>query len=199
MNNKYFSPKELIKKYRYDIIVIFTLVVVVWIAYIQRDKFDVFSDRLAFENFINDLGFWGPLAIVGSITLEVVVAPIPGYIPAITAGFVFGPILGSLYTFIGNVLGTAIVFFVARKYGKKLVLRFMKKERLEKYGHTISKHENWLLFFYFFPIIPIDVISAAFGLSKIHWKKFFIVSSLGFIVYSTISTNFGDYLSRLWF
>ena len=188
-----------IKKHRYDLVVLLVLLFTAAFAYLLRDEFDVFTDRAAFENMIAQLGFWGPLVIIVSITLEVIIAPIPGYIPAITAGFIFGPLMGTIYVFIGNVLGTAIVFYIARKLGRRIVRKFIKDERLRKYELTIARHENWLLFFYFFPVIPIDVISAAFGLSKIHWKKFFFVSSAGYVVYSILLTNFGDYLARLWF
>lgn len=190
---------EFFHKHRYDLIVLSLIALTTAVLFEHRDKFEVFSDRETFQNYISSLGHWGPIAIVGSIILEVIIAPIPGYIPAITAGFIFGSILGSIYTYIGNVIGTMIVFFVARKYGKKIVERFMKKERLEKYEKTITKHENYLLVFYFFPVVPIDIISAAFGLSKINLKKFFFVSSTGFVIYSIVSTNFGDYLARLWF
>ena len=127
------------------------------------------------------------------------VAPIPGYVPAITAGFAFGPALGSVYVYLGNMIGTLVVFFLARKYGKKLALHFVKKERLEKYEKMINRHENWLLVFYFFPVVPIDIITAAFGLSKIKVKKFVFVAAVGYVLYSVVSTNFGDLLANLWF
>lgn len=191
--------KKKIHKYRYDLAIALVLILIFSFFYIERDQFGMFSDRESFQSFVSSFGFFGPLVVIGSIVLEVVIAPIPGFIPAISAGFIFGPILGSVYTYIGNILGTLIVFLVARRYGKPLIARFIKGERLEKYCKTIAKHENYLLVFYFLPILPIDVITAAFGLSHIRKKKFFIVSSIGFVLYSIAATNFGDYLAKLWF
>jgi uncharacterized membrane protein YdjX (TVP38/TMEM64 family) len=190
---------DLIHRHRYDIFVLALLVVAAAFLFDNRESFEVFSSKESFEGFVAGFGHWGPIVIILSIALEVVVAPIPGYIPAITAGFAFGPVLGSVYVYLGNMVGTLIVFFLARKFGKRLVEHFMKKERLEKYEKTINRHENWLLVFYFIPIVPIDIITAAFGLSKIRFKKFLIVSSLGYVLYSVVSTNFGDYLAGLWF
>ena len=85
-----------INKHRYDLVVLLVLFFTAVIAYLLKDEFDVFADRAAFENMIAQLGVWG--------TLEVIIAPIPGYIPAITAGFIFGPLMGTIYVFIGNVL-----------------------------------------------------------------------------------------------
>lgn len=191
--------KKHVKKYRYDIVVFIVLALLIGAIYIQKEQFGIFSDRDAFQEFVVGLGFLGPIVIIGTIVLEVIIAPIPGFIPAITAGFMFGPIFGAIYTYIGNVIGTVIVFFLARKYGKKLLHWFEQKDRLEKYGKTITRHENYLLFFYFFPILPVDIITTAFGLSKICKKKFFVVSSVGFVFYSIVSTNFGDYLAKFWF
>lgn len=186
-------------KHRYDIAVALVLVLAFSFVYFKKEEFGVFSNREEFHAFIEGFGAWGPIIIIGSIVLEVVAAPIPGFIPAITSGFAFGPVFGSIYTYIGNIVGTAIVFFLARKFGKPLVARFVDRQRLEKYCLTISKHENYLLIFYFIPILPIDIITAAFGLSHIRVRKFFIVVLLGYILYSILATNFGDYLAGLWF
>ena len=161
--------------------------------------FELFNDKDSFETFINEFEVWGPIVAIGSIVLEVIIAPIPGFIPAISTGFIFGPILGSVYIFIGNVIGTLLIFFLARKYGKLLIAKFFRKDRLEKYSETINRHEDYLLVFYFLPIFPVDLITVAFGLSYIRFKKFFIVSLLGLLFYSILITNFGDYLANLWF
>lgn len=188
-----------IKKYKYDLAVMAVLFLVFFFFYLEKDKFGVFSSREGFQNFVDGFGAWGPLVVIASIVLEVVVAPIPGFVPAISAGFIFGPILGSIYTYLGNVLGTIIVFFLARKLGKPFVARFIKKERLDKYCKTIAKHQNYLLLFYFFPVLPVDVLTAAFGLSHIHRKKFFTIALAGLIFYSIVATVFGDYLAQVWF
>ncbi len=174
------------------------LLAILW-AFVEKDQLGLFGDKESFQIFINNFGVWGPVIIIGVIVLEVVVAPIPGFVPAISAGFIFGPIWGSVYNYIGNIIGTLIVFFLARRYGKFLVAKFIRKDRLERYCKAITRHENYLLVFYFLPILPIDIITAAFGLSHIKIKKFFLFSSLGFIIYSIIITNFGDYLARIWF
>ncbi|MEA2006757.1 MAG: TVP38/TMEM64 family protein [Patescibacteria group bacterium] len=199
MKRQFDKIHNYIHRHRYDFFVLTLLVVVTAVLFDNRASFEVFQSKESFERFIDGFGHWGPIVIILSIAFEVVVAPIPGYVPAITAGFAFGPILGSVYVYLGNMIGTLVVFFLARKYGKKLVEHFVEKKRLEKYAKMINRHENWLLFFYFIPIVPIDIITVAFGLSKIHIKKFMTVASIGYVLYSVVSTNFGDYVATLWF
>lgn len=186
-------------QYKNDFIVFFVVFLLFLIAFFGKEYFELFNDREKFQEFIANFGIFGPLVIVATIVLEVIVAPIPGIVISLTAGFLFGPIEGAIYVYIGNILGTVLVFSFARKFGRSVVERFVKKEKLVKYEKLIQKRENFLLFFYFFPILPIDIISTVFGLSKIKFKKFLIVILLGYIPYSIVATNFGDYLAEIFF
>jgi len=80
---------KFIEKHKYDLFIflIFLAFAVFLIEF--RDKFGVLSDRDSFERLIRSFGIFAPLAIIAAIIIEVVLAPIPGFIPAITAGFIF--------------------------------------------------------------------------------------------------------------
>lgn len=190
--------KSLLKKYRYDLIFVLILVAFLLLFHFLGDYFGFLSDRHEFENFIKKFGIWGPLLIISIIVAEVIFAPIPGFIPVIVAGFIFGPWAGSFYSFTGNVIGTFIVFFLARKFGKKVILHLSKGEELGRYAKMINRNENWLFFLaYFLPILPTDIVSMAFGLSKVRFLKFFIVTSIGFAIYVVALNFFGDKLLRI--
>ncbi|MBU2028538.1 VTT domain-containing protein [Patescibacteria group bacterium] len=187
------------KKYKYDLIFVLIIITFAILFVSLRDKFGILSDRGIFEQFIRNFGIFAPLAIIGAIIMEVVVAPLPGFIPAISSGFIFGAFLGSIYAYIGNILGSVLVFWLARKFGRLLLEKFFGRGKLDKYEKLIFRRENWLLLFYAFPIFPIDIISGVLGLSSIGFKKFFIAISIGFIVHVLILNIFGDYLARLYF
>ena len=188
-----------LRKYKYDIVILLVIILFVFLFRTTTDYFGVFGDRESFQEFIKGFGALAPLIIILIIVVEVVVAPIPGFIPIISAGFIFGPIEGSIYAFIGNVIGSILAFLIARKLGRPYVARIIKENRIGKYEAAIKRNENILLAFYFFPLFPIDIISFAFGLSNIKFKKFVIVISIGFIVHVWILNSFGDYLARLYF
>ena len=186
-------------QYKYDFIVGVVVLALILVILFGKDYFEFFGDRDAFQNFVENFGFWGPLILILAVILEVILSPIPGFVIAVTAGFMFGPIEGAIYVYIGNIVGTLAVFGFARKFGKPFIRRFFKKNKFIKYEKIISQHENWLLFFYFLPILPIDVISSVFGLSKIKFKKFLLVVCVGYIPYAIFVTNFGDYLAEIFF
>ncbi|MDA3815724.1 MAG: VTT domain-containing protein [Patescibacteria group bacterium] len=192
------QKENILYRYKNDIIVGFVFIFLIAVFFFGKDYFNIFENREVFEEFISGFGVFGPLILTLIVVLEVVVAPIPGFVISLTAGFLFGSIAGSICVYLGNIIGTMLVFWFARKFGKPVVERFIKKEKLVKYEKIVSKRENFLLFFYFLPILPIDIVTAVFGLSRIKIKKFLIIVLIGYIPYSIIVTNFGDYLAD-WF
>ncbi len=191
--------KRFLIHYRYDFVILGLLAIFFLLIWRQKIEIDFLQNRQLFENYIVSFGFWGPIVIIFVIVAEVVFAPIPGFVPAISAGFIFGPFWGALFTYMGNLIGTAIIFFLARKLGRLVIEKLFKKERLDRYEKAINRHENWLLFFYFFPVFPLDVLSAAFGLSAISRRKFFLIAGGGYAFYSLVLNFFGDYLANLVF
>lgn len=186
------------KKYKKDLLFAFFIIVLITLIVVGRDYSEFFNSRESFEEFISSFGFLGPLVAILVIILEVVIAPIPGFVISLSAGFLFGSIKGSFCVYLGNVIGTVFVFIFARKLGKHVVKRFFKEGKIIKYEKIISKNENILLLLYFFPVIPVDVISVAFGLSRTRFKKFLRVILIAYIPYAIVMTNFGDQLAR-WF
>lgn len=184
-----------IKKYRYDIAIILILILFLAISFFDWNIGGILSSRESLQNFVESFGSIGPLIMIMVIVSEVVFAPIPGYIPAVTSGFVFGPIWGAVYVYLGNIIGTILVFFLSRRYGRYIATKLFKEKKLKKYEQAIERHENWLLVFYFIPIFPLDVLTAAFGLSDVKVKKFMIVMLLGYLVYSIGLSFFGDALA----
>jgi len=190
---------KFIQKYRYDLVIGLILLAFAIFLIGFRDRFGVLSDRDSFEQLIRSFGIFAPLAIIAVIIVEVILAPLPGFIPAITAGFLFGAFYGSIYTYTGNVLGSFLVFWLSRKFGRAIAEKLFGDEKLKKYEQMISRRENFLLFLYIFPVFPLDIMSGAFGLSGISFKKFALAISVGFVFHVLILNLFGDWLAGLYF
>jgi|SRR5680860_1806066 len=192
--------KKFLKNNRH-IIIIFLIALLLSVSgyFINWDIGGVFSSRESLQLFIESFGAIGPFILVLVIALEVIIAPLPGFIPAVTAGFIFGPFWGAFYVYVGNVIGSLIVFFLVRRYGYRLANFLFKESKMIKYRKAINRHENWLLAFYLIPVFPLDVITAAFGLSGIKPKKFILAILAGFLAYAIIMAFFGDVLANLYF
>ncbi len=148
------------------------------------------------KSLILGFGILAPLAVIVLQCFQTTISIIPSQITTIAAGFIFGPFLGLAYSLIGAFFGSMFVFVLARKYGKKLALKFFEKKDLVHFNMLFKKHKLWALFLArMTPIFPNDLISFGAGLTKIKLKNFNLVSSLGFVTQMIILTYFGAELS----
>lgn len=181
------------------IFVFLLLAFIVGIYSIHSHIGGIFSSQESLQNFIRSFGPMGSIILVLIISLEVIIAPIPGFIPALTAGFLFGPFWGAFYIYLGNVIGTTVLFLLIRKYGRLIAFKLFNKNKVDKYERLINRNENWLLVFYFIPIFPVDIATAAFGLSAISPRKFISTIIFGYLIYALTLAFFGDVLANFYF
>lgn len=133
----------------------------------------------AIVNFVNSAGPFGPLAYILVQILQTIIAPIPGNVVGAVGGFLFG-FWGILWTTIGSAIGVFIVFYLAKKYGRKLVLKLTKKKDLGKFDKIPEERAGTIFFMLFLiPGLPDDIISYAAGLSKISIPKLLVLWVVG--------------------
>lgn len=145
------------------------------------------------RDYIQEFGAYGPLMVIVLITLEVVIAPIPGYVIAIGSGYAFGPFYGTLYSYLGNIIGTTIAFMLSRHFGRPLAKRIIKEDKLSYYERFFrEKGEYGLWLSFIFPVFPADIISFVTGLSDIKFRKFFTIIVIAYLPNMLILNFFGD-------
>jgi len=170
-----------LKRHKYFFLVLLVLAAVLSVSYFASSYFDFLSDRESIAAYARSYGIWAPLIIIALIAGEVVIAPLPGYALSVISGILFGPVEGGAYAVIGNVVGSSIAFWISRRFGKDLALRFISERKLAKYEEEINHHRYFFWFFYFVPVFPTDILSFVFGLSAIPFKRFISIVTPGFI------------------
>jgi uncharacterized membrane protein YdjX (TVP38/TMEM64 family) len=143
---------------------------------------------------IPDTVSW-PLFIL-VVVIEVVIAPIPGgaigYLGAARFGFWQAwPLL-----YIGNVIGTSLVFFLARRYGTPIFEENVSEKTRRRYDDILQNHPVLLWAVYSVPVIPVDVLSVLAGLSKISARRFLSIALSGYIIYTGIVAYVGSSLAQ---
>jgi len=170
------------------ILLIFIALIGVLLVYLEQ----TFESPRQAADTIRGLGAIGPLVVIAIITLEVVVAPIPGYLIAIASGYAFGGLLGAVYTYIGNIIGTAIAFSLSQRFGRPLVEKLIRKKKLDFYDSFFQEHGKialWLGFL--FPVFPSDIIAFATGLSDMKFRDFMFIVSIAYIPNMLLLNYFG--------
>lgn len=115
------------------------------LAWIYRDPLqthlrNIDEARLWFHN----LGPVGPVALIGLNALQIVVAPIPGYLVQIAAGWVYGVWPGALYAIIGMAVGATLAISLGRLLGRPFVARIIGVDRLARWEHVTRADKPWL-------------------------------------------------------
>lgn len=108
--------------------------------------------------------------------LSVILAPIPNNITALAGAALFGTWWAFALTFGAVLLGSIVVFLLARVIGQPFAQRFVGKKVSERYLELLrNKQGVFLILVFLFPFFPDDLICILAGLTDIKTKKFFFI------------------------
>lgn len=138
-----------------------------------------FGSQEAIRDFVNRFGIFSPLVFILIQILQVVIAPFSHYAVSISGGFIFGTWPGFIYNWIGRVLGTAIAFYLARFFGRKIIMQVVKPETIKRYDYYFDKGRVLLFLAYFLPVFPDDELSYLAGLSAMKPRIFLLLMIIG--------------------
>jgi uncharacterized membrane protein YdjX (TVP38/TMEM64 family) len=132
------------------------------------------------QQFFEACGALAPLVYVAFVTIEVVVAPIPGLLLYAPGGVVFGGFVGGLLSLIGNVLGAGIACGITRTIGSSWLTRLFPEDPLEKAQHELDRRGSWLIFLLRVnPLTSSDLVSYAAGFTRIPIWKVMLATMVG--------------------
>ncbi len=129
---------------------------------------------------LQQLGIAGPLALIAALGAVLVVPLIPASILQIGAGLAFGPWLGLLYATLADILGASVGFWLARRWGKSVLERYLSPanhDKLISLTHRMSWHLVVLLRLIPGPAYPL--VSFAAGYSKLSYWRYISASLAG--------------------
>lgn len=158
----------------------------------------IFSNPEKIKQFIGEFGVFGPIVLILLQTFQALIFIIPGPVITMAGGYSFGITLGAMYSLIGTMLGSVLVFSIAKKFGRAFVIKIINKKELEHFDAFFKKKGKIaLLITRTIPILfPHDVVSFAAGLTQLSLKEFAFLSFLGFIPNVLLLTLFGEQLSH---
>jgi len=130
-------------------------------------------------SLLRELGVAGPFALMGLMTLAVVVSPIPSLPLDLAAGAVYGPFWGAVYVLIGAELGAIISFLIGRALGRDVLSRWLKQDIMFCEQCTDHHLLGLLIVARFVPIFSFDIVSYGAGLTKMSLKAFALATFVG--------------------
>lgn len=130
---------------------------------------------------IEGLGALGPVVFVLAYVVAAVFM-VPGSLLTLAAGAVFGVVAGSIYVFVGAVLGATAAFLVARYVARApLERRFATSDRFRALDAALGADGRKVVFLIrLSPVFPFTLLNYLLGLTSIRLADF-VVASVGMI------------------
>jgi len=134
----------------------------------------------AFRAWVEGLGAWGPIGYLLAQAAQVVVVPIPGTLFPPVGALAFGPWPALALSLAGMALGSAVVFLVARRWGRPLAVRLVGADRIHRYENLMTARGGLLIWLVFLlPLLPDDAVCALAGLSGLGFRRFMVIATVG--------------------
>lgn len=125
----------------------------------------------------------GPLAPAGFVALQavqVVVAPIPGQALGGVGGYLFGTWPGFVYSMVGVTVGSAVVFALAKRYGRPFVEKTFDAETVARFDAVTDDAAPAALFgLFLLPTFPDDLLCALAGVSPMRLRTLLVLVVVG--------------------
>jgi uncharacterized membrane protein YdjX (TVP38/TMEM64 family) len=134
----------------------------------------------AFRQYVLGWGALAPVVYVAAVTVEVVVAPIPGAILYAPGGAIFGGLIGGTLSLIGNVAGAAIAAWLGATFGADRVARRADAGTVARIRDRLAERGGWLVFaLRINPLTSSDLVSYAAGLAGVPVRHVALASLFG--------------------
>lgn len=128
--------------------------------------------------YLASFGMWGAGVFVLLQALQVIIAPIPGEVTQFAGGFIYGTIPGTLFSMMGILMGSAVVFGLGRWFGLPFLKVVMSEKTFQKFEFLLNhpKTELVILILFLIPGSPKDILTYLAGLTPVKPLHFFVAA-----------------------
>ena len=176
---------------------IFLLIFIVAAIFLVR--FTPIKNYLTAESlgrFLDGAGFWGPLIFI-LIYAAGVCLFLPGTLLTGLGAAIFGAYEGFVYVWFGAMAGASVAFFIGRTLGREFASSLIG-DKLKKYDDGIERNGFATVLYLRLVYFPFTPMNFGMGLTKVHFRDYFIGTGLGIIVGTFIFTFFIGTLKEVW-
>lgn len=134
-----------------------------------------------------------PLVLIAILAAILVLPVLPALIFQVAGGLAFGPAWGLLYVLLADVLGAAIGFGLARRWGLPLLRRWLKPEHIAS-AERLAARLDWkgIILLRLLPGPAYPLVSFAAGLSPLKLGRYLLASFAGVLPSLALLVVAGD-------
>ena len=152
--------------------------VILFKAY-REGKFD---SAETMQEYIAGFGIMGPVMLTAIQAAQVVLPVLPGFLGCAVGAVMFGCWGGFWCNYIGISAGSIMAFWLARQFGRDLVVGLFKGKRYEKWTRWAAKSKSYTAMLFagmVLPLFPDDYFCYLTGLTDMTLKKFSAIVIIG--------------------
>ena len=138
---------------------------------------------------------WGAWGVLGSIGLMVAHSflPFPAEILACANGMIYGPVWGTVITWIGAMLGASAAFALVRLLGRPFIQRVLSSRHQQQLAVWSRERGGVsLLIGRLIPVIAFNLLNFAAALTEISWWTFLWATGIGILPLTILLNVLGD-------
>ncbi|HKL36452.1 MAG TPA: VTT domain-containing protein [Salegentibacter sp.] len=150
------------------------------------------------QEYFEDFGVWGPLAIIAFIVLQMFLIFFPSWLPVIIAVRAYGFWWGILIALAGVIIASTIGYFIGKSIKSAILKKIFGEEKMEKMDFWISNYAyGSVVLFRISPFLSNDAISFIAGMLQMKFKKFMMATLTGMIPLSIAIGMYSNDISTL--
>jgi len=178
-----------------------TLAVVLWLVTTDSPfvlwLVRLYQDKQFLKETVRSWGWMAPVVFMAIQALQVIISPFPGEITTPVGGALFGVWWGVVYSTIGLTVGTLFCFWVGHRWGEPPLRAWLSEHNWNRMNFVLEAEGAIICFLvYLIPGFPKDIMSYLFGFSPMPFGVFAIVSTVGRLPGTVMSTYFGAHVAE---
>lgn len=145
-------------------------------------KQGILTSQENMQKFIMGFGTAAGIIFILIQIIQVIIPVIPGGVSCVAGVIVFGAGMGFVYNYVGICIGSILVFLIAKRYGRPLMVKMFDKKLIDKYESWTEKNGRFTKLFalaIFLPVAPDDFLCYLAGTTRMKLKTFTAVILLG--------------------
>lgn len=156
------------------------------------------EDKQKISSHFESFGFWGPVAIIIVMILQIFLVVFPSWLPMIVAVLAYGFWGGALISIAGVYCASTIAFYIGKWLGEDHLEKIMGKSKNKKVEYWVSEYGFWTIaLFRISPFLSNDAISIIAGMLSMKYRKFILATLTGIIPLSFAIAYFGQDIDKL--
>jgi uncharacterized membrane protein YdjX (TVP38/TMEM64 family) len=188
--------KMILEKIRQFLFGIFLLVIIVaGILYVTSGE-NAFMQNI--QETVKNAGIWAPVIFIGLYILLTIFIPSTPLMAL--SGILFGFKYGIIYTLIGGIISSLILFLLTKKLGSNFAEKILQHkifEKIKKYNKRIEDDGTLeLIILRIVPIMPFNALNIIMGLSGMKTYNYIIGTVIGLIPSHIVSVYLGNFLGK---